>query len=225
MVPSPDLYRTETLALLYQEVLTAIVRLRANRQGVADAQSFRYQTQSAINTASAQALAGGYTAEDVKLATFAVVAFLDESVLNSQNPIFADWLRKPLQEEIFGTHVAGELFFRNLQQLLGRADAPALADLLEIYYLCLLLGFGGRYSGARGEISQAAHATGEKIARIRGRSNQISPAWALPTEAARARRDPWIRPLGVAAAVCAAVMIVLFVVYQLVLSSGLRGGA
>ncbi len=56
----------------------------------------------------------------MQLATFAAVAFLDESMLNSQNPIFADWLRKPLQEELFGTHIAGETFFQNLQQLLGR---------------------------------------------------------------------------------------------------------
>ena len=64
-----------------------------------------------------------------------MVAFLDESVLNSRNPIFADWLRKPLQEELFGTHIAGEVFFQNLQQLLGRSDSPDLADLLEIYHL------------------------------------------------------------------------------------------
>src|SRR5579883_3478703 len=121
--PSANVSRPETLALLYQEVLTAIVRLRANRQGVTDAQAFRYQTHQAIATASAQAHAAGYSSDDVKLATFAVVAFLDESVLNSQNPAFADWLRKPLQEEMFGTHTAGELFFRNLQQLLGRSDS------------------------------------------------------------------------------------------------------
>jgi type VI secretion system protein ImpK len=226
MAPSANVQRSETLALLYQEVLTAIVRLRANRQGVTDAQSFRYQTHTAINNAGAQALAAGYAADDVKMAAFAVVAFLDESVLNSQNPSFADWLRKPLQEEIFGTHMAGELFFRNLQQLLGRSDSPDLGDLLEVYYLCLLLGFGGRYSGGgRGELGQAARATGEKIARIRGRSALLSPAWALPSEAAVARRDPWVRRLGIAAVVCAALMVALFVVFQVVLSSGARVGA
>ena len=34
--------RTENLALHFQEVLTAIVRLRANRQAVSDAESFRH---------------------------------------------------------------------------------------------------------------------------------------------------------------------------------------
>jgi len=218
--------RTETLALLYQEVLTGIVRLRANRHGISDAGAFRYQMHGAINTAASQALAAAYPSDDVKLATFAVVAFLDESVLNSQNPIFADWLRKPLQEELFGTHIAGELFYRYLQQILGRNDSPDVADLLEVYYLCLLLGFGGRYSGGgRGELTQTIAVTGDKISRIRGRSLQISPAWNLTNETAPTRRDRWVRLTGLAAAICAALALVLFVLFKISLSSGLRIGA
>src|ERR1700731_169603 len=155
MSPSADTRRPENLALIYQEVLTAIERLRASRQGVTDAAAFRHHTREALKTAASQAITAGYQADDVKLATFAAVAFLDESVLNSQNPIFADWLRKPLQEELFGTHIAGEVCFQNLQPLLGRNDSADLADVLEIHYLCLLLGFGGRYSaGNRGELTQ-----------------------------------------------------------------------
>src|SRR5213082_776163 len=170
MAPSFNTRRPENLALIYQEVLTAIERLRANRQGVSDANAFRHHTREAIKTAASQALAAGYPAEDVKHATFAVVAFLDESVLNSRNPIFADWARQPLQEELFGTHIAGEVFFQNLQQLLGKSDSQDLADLLEVYYLCMLLGFRGKYSaGDRGGLNQIMNMTAEKIHRIRGR--------------------------------------------------------
>src|SRR5262245_35917859 len=108
--------RGENLALYYQEVLTAIVRLRGDRQSVPDPVAFRRHTRDALKAAASQALAAGYGAADVKLATFAAVAFLDEAILNSKNPIFADWLKKPLQEELFGTHVAGDLIFQNLQQ-------------------------------------------------------------------------------------------------------------
>src|SRR3954466_11765502 len=223
MTPSVNARRPENLALIYQEVLTAIERLRGNRQGVTNANAFRHHTREAIKAAAGQALAAGYPAEDAKHATFAVVAFLDESVLNSRNPIFADWARQPLQEEFFGTHIAGEVFFQNLQQLLGRSDSPDLADLLEIYYLCLLLGFGGRYSvGNRGELTQVMNMTAEKIRRIRGRFNALSPAWQLPSEMVRTRSDPWVRKLGVIAAVCAVVMILLFIAYKLVLSSGVH---
>jgi len=223
MQPSVGTRRPDNLALIYQEVLTAIVRLRANRQGVTDANAFRHHTSEALKTATNQALAAGYPAEDVRFATFASVAFLDESVLNSQNPIFTDWLRKPLQEELFGTHIAGEVFFQNLQQILGRVDSADLADLLEVHYLCLVLGFGGRYSaGNRGELGQIMNMTAEKIRRIRGPFAGLCPGWTLPQEAVVVRADPWVRKLGIIAAVCAGVMVLLFVVYKLVLGSGVH---
>src|SRR3954447_10984551 len=118
MTAQTNTRRPDNLALIYQEAITAIERLRANTQSVTDANAFRHHTREAMKTATNQALAAGYTADDARFATFAAVAFLDESVLNSQNPIFADWLRKPLQEELFGIHIAGEVFFQNLQQLI-----------------------------------------------------------------------------------------------------------
>ena len=220
---TPETRRPYNLALIYQEALTAIERLRGNRQGVSDADAFRHHTRDAIKSAAGEALAAGYAADDVKLATFACVAFLDESVLNSQNPIFADWLRKPLQEELFGTHIAGEVFFQHLQQLLGRNDSPDLGDLLEVYYLCLVLGFLGRYSaGSRAELNQMMSATAQKLKRIRGPFAGLSPAWMLPPETLRTISDPWVKRLGIIAAVCAGLMIVLFIIYKLVLSSGVH---
>ena len=220
MSPSADTRRPENLALLFQDVLTAIVRLRANRQGVTDANAFRHHMREALKTAASQALAAGYTADDTKHATFAAVAFLDESVLNSQNPIFVEWLRKPLQAELFGTHTAGEEFFVSLQQLLGRADSSDLADLIEIHYLCLLLGFGGRYSiGNRGELAQIMNMTGEKIRRIRGRFSALSPGWQPPKERAITQSDPWVKRWGIIAAVCAAGMVLLFAGYWFGLGS------
>ncbi len=223
MTPSADTRRPENLALIYQEVLTAIERLRANRQGVSDANAFRHHTREALKTASQQALAAAYPADDVRFATFATVAFLDESILNSQNPIFADWLRKPLQEELFGTHIAGETFFQNLQVLLGKQDSQDLADLLEVHYLCMLLGFSGRYSaGNRGELHQVMSMTADKIRRIRGNLGALSPAGGLPNEALRTGSDPMIRKLGILAICCAALMVVLFVIYKIVLGNGVR---
>ncbi|HMD71527.1 MAG TPA: DotU family type IV/VI secretion system protein [Bryobacteraceae bacterium] len=223
MTPSVENRRPENLALHFQEVLTAIERLRGNRQGVSDANAFRHHAREALRTAAGQALAAGYTAEDVKHATYATVAFLDESVLNSHNPVFADWARKPLQEEMFGTQIAGEVFFQQLQQLLGRNDSADLADLLEVYYLCLVLGFAGRYSaGNRGELGQIMSMTAAKIYRVRARFSQLSPAWVLPRETVRSRRDPWVRKLGIIAAAAAIAMVLLFAVYKIMLASGVH---
>ena len=191
---SPELRRSENLALIFQEVLTAIERLRANRQGVADPQAFRHHTREALKTAANRALATGYANEDVKFATFVAIAFLDESVLNSRNPVFAEWLRKPMQEELFGTHNAGEVVFQNLQQILGRTDSHDLADVLEVHHLCLLLGFCGRYSaGNRGELSQVVKIISDRIRRIRGPRGAVV-ACMDPAERGGSGGAP--RPLG-----------------------------
>ncbi len=131
------------------------MRLRANRQAVNDAEAFRAHMRKLIRNSEETAQVRGYPSEDVRLATFAVVAFLDESVLRLQNPVFRDWPRQPMQEELFGGHVAGEIFFQSLQRLLGRDDAPETADVLEVFCLALLLGYRGKY-GVGGEAERAA---------------------------------------------------------------------
>ena len=214
--------RTENLALHFQEVLTAIVRLRANRQAVADAESFRQHIRDALRAAGADAQKSGYPMEDVKFAAFATVALLDESILNSQNPLFADWPRKPLQEAMFGIHVAGETFFQYAQQILARQDSAETADLLEVYYLCLLLGYSGRYSvGGRGELQAVKDAMAAKIRRIRGAFTGLAPAWVLPADPPVASgADPWVRKLTWAAIGCAVLAFLLFVIFKLSLGGG-----
>ena len=215
--------RTENLALAFQELLTAVSRLRENRQPVTDAEQFRNQVRQAIRVADQEAKRLGYTEEDIKLATFAVVAFLDESVLNLQNPVFADWVRKPMQEELFGRHTAGEIFFDQLKHLLGRRETPELADLLEVYLLCMLLGFVGRYSiSGRGELRAVIDAVSDKIARVRQAREGISPMWRLPEGGfVQGGADPWVKRLGWVAGGCGALMVLAWVIYKLALGSGL----
>ena len=217
------LTRTANLALHFQEPLTAVVRLRANRQGVSDAESFRRHMRTALEMSTGEAQRDGYGTEEIKLAAFAVVALLDESILNSRDPLFADWPRKPLQEELFGVHVAGETFFRNAHQFLARDDSPEVADVLEVYHLCLLLGYAGRFSaGGRGELQATADTIAAKIRRIRGAYRGLAPAWALPGDAPPAiGPDPWVKKLTLAAIGCAVLMVLLFIVFKLSLNSGL----
>jgi len=213
--------RSDNLALIFQEVLTAIVRLRSNRQELSDAESFRFSMREAIKAAIQEARThGGYNAEDIKMATLALVGFLDESVLNLRNPMFADWPRKPLQEELFGIHMAGEIFFRNLEQLMGRPDSADLADLLEVHYLCLLLGYGGRYSiGGKGELQSLTTATGDRIKRIRGASYDPFLQVLNEPEVVKPTEDPWIKKLVIVAAVCFVLVVGLFVTFKIVLGS------
>jgi type VI secretion system protein ImpK len=211
--------RADNMALIFQEVLTVVVRLRANRQRFGDPEVFRSQVRNALKSAEAEGARRGYPIEDMRVANFAVVAFLDESILNSQNPIFADWQRKPLQEELFGVHVAGEIFFKNLDRLMGRADSEPLADLLEVHQLCLLLGFRGRYiaSGTTGEIRSIIGQLEEKIRRIRGAA--IPLAWQPPAGVMQARGDQWMPVLKWGAIACVCLALALFVFFKMSLGS------
>jgi type VI secretion system protein ImpK len=224
----------ENLALIHQELLTVVVRLKAGRQQVADAGHFRKQVLQALRAADERARGRGYTDEDIQLSVFAVVAFLDETILNLRQTAFAEWVRRPLQEELFGQHVAGETFFVHLDHLLGRRDSVETADVLEVYQLALLLGFLGRYSLlARAELRALISRAADKIARIRQNQNDLSPAWAPPaTASAGVAADPWLKRLGWAAAISAGLAVLLWIVYALLLGSGaaalrelsLRGG-
>ena len=208
------------LALGFQEVFTAVVRLRYNRQAVLDAETFRAQMRQALRVAEQEARSRGCSAEDVKHVIYAVVAFLDESVLTSRNPVFANWPRRPLQEELFGDQLGGERFFQELQKSLIRSDSQETADLLEVYYLCMLLGFNGRYA-AGGDLRSVMAATQEKIRRTRGPIGALSPRGAIPADAVRVvQTDRVSRLLGRVALISAGVVVVLFILYKFVLMSG-----
>src|SRR5262252_7326917 len=208
------------LALGFQEVFTAVVRLRYNRQAVLDAETFRAQMRQALRVAEQEARSRGCTADDVKQVIFAVVAFLDESVLTSRNPVFANWPRLPLQAEMFRHQLAGEMFYQELQKTLNGNDSQETADLLEVYYLCLLLGFKGRYA-AGGDLRSIMAATQEKIRRIRGPIGALSPRGAIPADAVRmVQSDRVSRILGRVALISAGVVVLLFVLYKFVLMSG-----
>ena len=217
--PSHPVDRTNSLAYAFQEVLTAILRIRFQRQQVQDSESFRAQIRRSLQSAMQDSRALGYSNEIVQTAVYATVAFLDESVLNLQNPVFADWSRRPLQEELFGGHTAGEMFFRNFRDLLTRDSNTEAADALELHCLCLQLGYRGRFAfGDTGELHQLLRQAREKIARVRGNA-QFLAATPPPEVRAIARTDPWSRRLMLTAAALALVTIIAFAGFEFSLSS------
>lgn len=213
--------RRDNLALAYQNLFTVIARIRSGRQTIADPHAFRQQIQGAIRQAEKESVSKLYPQDDVRLATFALVALLDESILNSNLPTFADWARMPLQEEMFGNARAGEVFFQHLESLLARSDSNGVADLLEVYALCLLLGFKGKYGLAGGSVRPVIDTLLDKIRRIRGPLHGFSPAWAVPEGTLPApKTDSSLRMLGFAALWLAGLTIALFVLFRLILANG-----
>ncbi len=207
------------LARIFQEVLTVIVRIKNDRQQGRDAGTFRSHVKTLLARADEEARRSGYDRESVRMAVYAVVAFLDEAVLNSSQPMFADWPRQPLQEEVFGDHMAGETFFQNLSELLGRQDSEELADLLEVYHLCLILGYRGRFgAGGEGEIHRFTSTIQDRLQRIRGDHPPLAPRAGLPDEeTVPTARDRWVRRLLILLILLVGLGLGLYLTYRFLL--------
>ncbi|HGE71421.1 TPA: DotU family type IV/VI secretion system protein, partial [Candidatus Poribacteria bacterium] len=67
---------------------------------------------------------------------------VDETVLYSNWSLRNVWLNNPLVVEYFNDALAGEMFFDRIERI--RTDNKKL-HLLEVYYMCLMFGFEGRY--------------------------------------------------------------------------------
>lgn len=209
---------TGRLALVLQEVLTAVVRLREGRQVPSDAAAFRTRMKDLLASADQDARRMGYPPEFVKVAVYCAIAYLDETVMGTSGPLASAWVGQPLQEEVFGDHVAGETFFRHLEDLLSRQDSPFVADVLEVPLLCMLLGFRGRYGSSDGsELRSFIRATEEKISRIRGGQALLAPHALPPQDEGIVKKvDPWLRRLTIGLLGSAIAVFVVFVFLRFV---------
>ena len=81
--------------------------------------------------------------QKVKEAKFALASYIDEVVLTSNWPGRMEWMSKTLQLTFFGEHLGGEGFFKHLNAL--RRAGDRFVDVMEVYYVCLQLGFEGMY--------------------------------------------------------------------------------
>lgn len=221
--PLPELHGA--LSLAFQEPLTVAARIRQDRFPITEAEGFRRHLHQLLGQADSTARQTGYPADFAKLATYAVVALLDESILNSPGPLRDPWIGFPLQQELFGENVAGENFYLQLRDLLARSESRDLGDILELFLLCLLLGFKGRYAASDGaEIQGLITATQQKLNRIRGEPGPFTPEAGLPVnEPVPERRDPWIPRLSKMGVVGLVVLVVLFIGYRLLLLPGQSG--
>jgi type VI secretion system protein ImpK len=84
---------------------------------------------------------------------YAVAALLDESLMRSAWPGRTGWSQHSFQWTLFQETLAGVNFFERLTRL--RQEANRNIALLEVFYLCLILGFQGKYALSGEEALQA----------------------------------------------------------------------
>ena len=168
--------KLDRLALLFEGIFTVIGRVHTGRQRIQDPEDFRTRMKQALSEVASTAARRGYSADDVHEGTFAVVAFLDEAILTAPDNSAVNWVGKSLGEELFDQRSAGELFFKRLDSLRAGRDSQKLAEILEVYYLCLLLGYEGKFAGgSKGELLQLIANLRDRIERIFGRDAEFSP--------------------------------------------------
>lgn len=137
-----------------KDCFNAIIQLKQLDPAAQPPPEALYQRlRSFVDAMAHRAQESGYNQEDVRDITYAVVALIDEVALASPGAVRNYWISRPLQLHYFNENVAGDNFFYRLEQL--RQD-PRKLDVLRVFFLCLALGFQGRYRIRGGEAELAA---------------------------------------------------------------------
>lgn len=175
------------LDLLYDGFYMVI--LLRNRYSPSDADAFRDRIKQFLGGFERGAKRLDASADDIHLAKFAYCALIDEVVLMSKLRLRDVWERRPLQLEFFGEQLAGERFFEHLETL--RQGGSARLQALEVFHMCLLMGFQGRYILEGSEkLNYLTGRLGDEIAQLRGKRAAFAPHAAAPDRAAHAlKRD------------------------------------
>jgi type VI secretion system protein ImpK len=152
----------------------------------------------------------GISDSDLAEARYALVAFIDEQIMRSDWSGRAEWMQRPLQLDLYRENTAGENFFVRLRALLRSGDRPIA---VEIYYLCLVLGFEGAYRDQADPqaIEKFARASRDQVRKVLPDPTKISPH-AKPKGSTRSVTTGW-GPLVVIAA--SSLVLILFVLVGL----------
>ena len=128
-------------------LIPLFAQLRAfAQQPSGDAAGMTVQLDDAIAAARRNARDAGYSEADIDEALFAVAAWADELLLAARWDGAAQWQRHLLQRRYFNLSNAGIAFYERLEKL-----TPDQLPVREAYYLCLGMGFGGRYAYDRNQ--------------------------------------------------------------------------
>lgn len=120
---------------IFLHVLELIERI--NRGDKVSAQEERLRIRTLID--QAEALIG--TGDDWELAKYALVSWIDEMMVDLQWDGREWWSNNVLEMELFNSRACSERFYLKGKE----AAACTNRDALEVYYVCVVLGFRGVY--------------------------------------------------------------------------------
>lgn len=161
----------------------------------------------------------GIPDEQRNIARYGLCTVIDEAIQMTPWGLSENWAQQSLLIHFFKENWGGEKFFQLLDRM---SEAPTrFVDLLELFYVCLSLGFMGRFHLADVAGRQAASDLRDKLYLIvrRGRpeaDRALSNHWmGLEVEA---RRFRGFGAFGIVAAIGALAGLVIFAWYSISLS-------
>lgn len=198
-------------------LLLLAVQLRHSAH-LPDVTRLREQVMAQVRRFEQRARDGGAPVEAVTAARYVLCALLDEAVLNAPWGERSGWSQKTLLVVFHSESYGGAKFFQILERLC--ADVPRHLDLIELMYLCLALGFVGRYQIEAGGLATLGAIQDDVYRRIRAERGaapeSLAPRWRGVEDRRRLGR---YLPLWAAALLGLSVLVVAFVWFQARLNS------
>lgn len=136
-----DLTPDRRMYWVVADVLLLAVQLPTSKHLPAPAE-LKQRLIDALDTMVGKGRQRGVSDQELAEARYALTAFLDEQIFKSHWAGRSEWMNEPLQLVLYRERGAGEHFFVRLRALLRSGKRLAA---LEVYYLCLALGFRGVY--------------------------------------------------------------------------------
>ena len=184
----------------------------------ADVNGLHQQVIARVQKFEAEAIAASVPPQHVASARYAICTALDETVLSTPWGSESIWSTHSLLTTFHQEAWGGEKFFQILDRI--KTDVVANIDLLEVMYLCLSLGFEGKYKiQERGHV-QIAGVRDELYRLIRQARGEIERGLSPNWRGVEDKRNPLARyvPLWVVATVLLTVLLGLFISFRLGLS-------
>jgi type VI secretion system protein ImpK len=168
---------------LTKDCFNAINQVREAGEGMAPPPEILHQRlRGFIDALIERGPREGYQERDVLEMAYALVALADEMALAMSESVRRYWMGNLLQLRYFNENVAGEGFFTRLEGI--RRD-PRKIEVLEVYYLCLLFGFQGKYAVRGGEIELMSliEVLRTELGQALDVPDELSPSGERPDEA------------------------------------------
>ena len=135
--------KTPDLLACIAPVIHALMPLKVHSDVNKISANFRDEIIECFDQFERKCYENQITTSQMQEAKFALTATCDELVMASGANFRMDWMSRPLQLEFYGNNRAGEEFFERMEKL--RMGNENKLKVLEVYYVCLQLGFEGTY--------------------------------------------------------------------------------